>query len=103
VARQDISSIQNIKDFGTALTLGSIALGFVPGMQWVALAADVADVAYGMGQDKRINKAIEELANTIYLESSICLDMYIENIFAQLHKEQESTAQNIKNLFYEKF
>lgn len=103
VARQDISSIQTIKDFGTALTLGSIVLGFVPGMQWVALAADVADFAYGMGQDERINKAIEELANTIYLESSICLDMYIENIFAQLHKEQESTAQNIKNLFYEKF
>ena len=103
IGRQDVSNIQSIKNIGTALTVGSIALGFVPGMQWVAIAADVADFAYGMGQDSKISKAMDELANTIYQDSSKCLEMYIDNLFTQLKVEQESTAQKIKMIFYEEF
>ena len=103
IGRQGVSNIQTIKNIGTALTVGSIALGFVPGLQPVAIAADVADFAYGMGQDSQVNKAMEELANSIYQDSSKCLERYISEIFSQLYENQEITANNIKKIFYDEF
>jgi hypothetical protein len=109
IGRQDVNKIQSIKNIGTALTVGSIALGVAAGiasggtLSAVAFVADGADFAYGWGQDDKIHKAIEELANTIYQDSSICLKYYIDDIFSQLYNSQEITANNIKKIFYEEF
>lgn len=94
---------------GTALTVGSVTLGVAAGivsagaLAPIAFVADVADFAYGMGQDSQINKAMEALANTIYQDSSMCLEYYINDIFSQLYNNQEITANNIKKIFYEEF
>lgn len=109
IGRQDVNNIQSIKNMGTALTVGSITLGVAAGivsagaLAPIAFVADVADFAYGMGQDSQINKAMEALANTIYQDSSMCLEYYINDIFSQLYNNQEITANNIKKIFYEEF
>jgi hypothetical protein len=46
---------------------------------------------------------MEALANTIYQDSSMCLEYYINDIFSQLYNNQEITANNIKKIFYEEF
>ena len=103
IGRDDVSNIQDIKDVGTALTVGSIALGFIPGIGAVAIAADVVDIAYGLGQDDKINQATEQLANTIYKDSSKCIDGYITSIFNSLKESQQSTENNIKKIFNDEF
>lgn len=109
IGRQDVNNIQSIKNMGTALTVGSVAVGVAAGivsagaLAPIAFVADVADFAYGMGQDSQINKAMEALANTIYQDSSMCLEYYINDIFSQLYNNQEITANNIKKIFYEEF
>lgn len=109
IGRQDVNNIQSIKNMGTALTVGSVTLGVAAGivsagaLAPIAFVADVADFAYGMGQDSQINKAMEALANTIYQDSSMCLEYYINDIFSQLYNNQEITANNIKKIFYEEF
>lgn len=109
IGRQDVNNIQSIKNKGTVLTVGSVTLGVAAGivsagaLAPIAFVADVADFAYGMGQDSQINKAMEALANTIYQDSSMCLEYYINDIFSQLYNNQEITANNIKKIFYEEF
>ena len=103
IGRDDVSNIQDIKDVGTALTVGSIVLGFIPGIGAVAIAADVVDLAYGLGQDGKINQATEQLANTIYKDSSKCIDGYITSIFNSLKESQQSTENNIKKIFNDEF
>ena len=70
IGRDDVSEIQSIKNKGTALTVGSMVLGFVPGIGAIAIAADVADLAYGLTQDGQINQALTQMADTIYSDSS---------------------------------
>lgn len=103
IGRDDVSNIQDIKDVGTALTVGSIALGFIPGIGAVAIAADVVDLAYGLGQDGKINQATEQLANTIYKDSSICIDDYLSSVFNSLKESQQSTENNIRKIFNDEF
>ena len=93
----------SLYDVGTALSVGSIALGFIPGIGAVAIAADVVDLAYGLGQDDKINQATEQLANTIYKDSSKCIDGYITSIFNSLKESQQSTENNIKKIFNDEF
>lgn len=99
IGRNDVSAIQDIKDTGTALTIGSFALGLIPGIGTIAVAADVADLIYGIGEDGKINNAVDELANTIYNDSSFCINDYLNNIFRLLAESQQTTENNIRNIF----
>lgn len=99
IGRNDVSAIQDIKDMGTALTIGSFALGLIPGIGQIAVAADVADLIYGIGEDEKINNAVDELANTIYNDSSFCISDYLNNIFKLVAESQQTTENNIRNIF----
>ena len=80
-----------------------MALGFVPGIGAIAIAADVADFAYGLSQDGQVNKAIEQMANTIYNDSSHCIDNYLTDVFTSLTKSQKETENNIIKIFDDEF
>ena len=103
IGRDDVSEIQSIKNKGTALTVGSIALGLVPGIGAIAIAADVADLAYGLTQDGQINQALRQMADTIYSDSSRCIDDYLTGIFKSLTKSQKETENNIIKIFDDEF
>lgn len=103
IGRDDVTDIQNIRDTGTALTIGSLALGFVPGIGAVALAADVADLVYGLSQDGRINQAIEKLASTIYNDSLLCIGNYLTSVFGNLTESQQTTENNIRRIYNDEF
>ena len=103
IGRDDVSEIQSIKNKGTALTVGSIALGLVPGIGAIAIAADVADLAYGLTQDGQINQALTQMADTIYSDSSRCIDDYLTGIFKSLTESQKETENNIIKIFNDEF
>ena len=103
IGRDDVSEIQSIKNKGTALTVGSMALGLVPGIGAIAIAADVADLAYGLTQDGQINQALTQMADTIYSDSSRCIDDYLTGIFKSLTESQKETENNIIKIFNDEF
>ena len=103
IGRDDVNEIQSIKNKGTALTVGSMALGFVPGIGAIAIAADVADLAYGLTQDGQINQALTQMADTIYSDSSRCIDDYLTGIFKSLTESQKETENNIIKIFNDEF
>lgn len=103
IGRGEVNEVQNIKNVGTALTVGSLALGFIPGIGVIAAAADVADLAYGLSQDNQINQAVEQMANTIYNDSVICIDNYITTIFKDLAEAQQTTENNFIKVFNDDF
>jgi hypothetical protein len=103
IGRDDVSEIQSIKNKGTALTVGSMVLGFVPGIGAIAIAADVADLAYGLTQDGQINQALTQMADTIYSDSSRCIDDYLTGIFKSLTESQKETENNIIKIFNDEF
>jgi hypothetical protein len=103
IGRQDISEIQNLKNLGTALSVGSLALGFVPGIGAVAIAADAADLIYGLSQDGKISQALEHLASTLYNDSCACINDYITNIFDGLIESQIVTEKHFRKIFNEEF
>lgn len=103
IGRNDVTAIQDIKDTGTALTIGSLALGFVPGVGTIAVAADIADLIYGLGEEEKISNAMELLANTIYNDSSFCISNYLNQIFKLLTESQQATENNIRNIFNYEF
>ena len=103
IGRDDVSEIQSIKNKGTALTVGSMALGLIPGIGAIAIAADVADLAYGLTQDGQINQALTQMADTIYSDSSRCIDDYLTGIFKSLTESQKETENNIIKIFNDEF
>ena len=103
VGRSHIDNVQDIKDTGTALTVGSMALGFVPGIGAVAVAADVIDLAYGLSQDSQINEAMTELTNALYGDSLVCIEEYLQDIFGDIRHQMSKSANNIKITLYEEF
>ncbi len=104
IGRQDVQTISSIKVTGTALTLGSIAVGFIPGVgPLVTFAADVVDFAYGMTQDSQINLAMESLTQTLYEDSIISIDKYIEDVFAALREESQRKQSELMKMIYEEF
>lgn len=103
IGRQDISEIQNLKNLGTALSVGSLALGFVPGIGAVAIAADAADLIYGLSQDGKISQALEHLASTLYNDSCACINDYITNIFDGLIESQIVTEKHFRKIFNDEF
>ena len=103
IGRDDVSEIQSIKNKGTALTVGSMALGLIPGIGAIAIAADVVDLAYGLTQDGQINQALTQMADTIYSDSSRCIDDYLTGIFKSLAESQKETENNIIKIFNDEF
>ena len=103
IGRDDISEIQGIKNMGTTLSVGSLALGFVPGIGAIALAADAADLIFGLSQDGRIKQAMEQLAKTIYSDSCACINEYIACVFDGLTKSQQVTENNFRKIFNDEF
>ena len=103
IGRDEVSNIQNIKDVGTALTIGSLALSFIPGGGALAFIVDGADLVYGLSQDDRINQAIEQLSSTIYNDSLLCIGDYLTNIFKDLTESQKTTENNIRKIFNDEF
>ena len=103
IGRDDVNEIQSIKNKGTALTVGSMALGFVPGIGAIAIGADVVDLAYGLTQDGQINNALTQMADTIYSDSSRCIDNYLTDVFTSLTKSQKETESNIIKIFNDEF
>lgn len=103
IGRDDVNEIQSIKNKGTALTVGSMALGLIPGIGAIAIAADVADLAYGLTQDGQINQALTQMADTIYSDSSRCIDDYLTGIFKSLTESQKETENNIIKIFNDEF
>ena len=103
IGRDDVSEIQSIKNKGTALTVGSMALGFVPGIGAIAIAADVADLVYGLTQDGQINQALTQMADTIYSDSLRCIDDYLTGIFKSMVESQKETENNIIKIFNDEF
>ena len=104
IGRGKVDEVQNIKNIGTALTVGSFALGVIPGVGTaIAVAADVADFAYGLSQDEQINQAVEQMANTIYNDSVICIDNYITTVFQNLAEAQQTTENNFIKVFNDDF
>ncbi|MBQ9138053.1 MAG: hypothetical protein IJX65_05405 [Alistipes sp.] len=103
IGRDDISNIQGIKDLGTLLTVGSMALSFVPGVGAVAFVADVADLVYGFGQNEEVEHSIAQLAETIYNDSAVCIGDYISKVFTNLRQAQETTESNIRRIFNDDF
>lgn len=99
IGRNDVTTIQDIKNIGAALTIGSLALGFVPGVGTIAVATDIADLIYGLGEEEKISNAMELLANTIYNDSSFCINNYLSKIFKLLTELQQTTENNIRNIF----
>lgn len=103
IGRDDVSNIQSIKNTGTALSVGSLALGFIPGIGTVAVAADVIDLIYGVTEDGQINNAMEQLANTIYKDSSLCIDEFFRDVFGSLRTSRQKTEDNIRKIFNDEF
>ena len=105
IGRGEVEEIQSIKNFGTALTTSALALSAIPipHVQAVGVAADVADLIYSIWQEKGINQAIEQMANTVYNDSSHCIDNYLTDIFKSLAESQKETENNIIKIFNDEF
>jgi hypothetical protein len=101
IGRQDVDNISNIQLTGKALTAGSIALGFVPGIGALAIAADIADFAYSMTQDKQIDNAMLQLTQTLLDDSFKCVDNYINEVFRIVRSSKTYTDNNAKTRLYE--
>lgn len=99
IGRDNVSYIQNIKDIETALTI----LGFVPGIGTLGIIVDGVDLIYGMTQNGRIHGAIEQLANTVYNDSSLCINDYLTKVFNDLTKSQQVTENHIRKIFNDEF
>lgn len=103
IGRQDINTITDIKMTGTALTVGSLALGFIPGIGALAVAADVADFAYGMSQDTKISNAMNQLAKTLYEDSTDSVEKYLDSVFNTVKSEVTHSKIATKRIFHEEF
>ncbi len=103
LGQQDINRITDVKSTATALTVGSIALAFVPGAAPLALLADVADFAYGMSQDDKIRFAMEDLTATLYNDSMKCATDYLTEIMTQIRNQRDETETKILEAIYENF
>ena len=103
IGRNDVGRMQNIKDTGTALTVGSIALGFIPGIGALAFAADVADFAYGMRQDSKERKAIQDISDTIYNDSYASVESYLSRVFGGIRESRKTTEEAIRTIFEQDF
>ena len=103
IGRDDVSNIQSIKNTGAALTAVSTAISFIPYLNTIAIAADAIDIIYGFQQDGKINQAIEQLASTIYNDSSKCINEYIAALFKELKQQQYITEKNFRKIFKDEF
>ncbi len=104
IGQDEFNDIQQVKNIGTTLTIGSFALAFIPGVGTAAAtAADVADLAYGMGQDKRINQATENIGSRIYQDSTESIDYYLKKVFSELRESQQSSRDQFIRIFNEEF
>ena len=103
IGRGDVQRMQNIKDTATMLTVGSIALGFIPGIGALAFVADAADFAYAMGQDKKERKAIQSMSDTIYNDSMASVGEYLSYIFGSISKSRSDSEQMIRSIFIQDF
>ena len=98
-----IDTVQGIKTTGTVLSVGSMALGFVPGIGAVAIAADVIDLAYGLSQDSQIDSAMEELTNALYGDSLDSIEEYLQGVFGDVRRQRAESENNIRRRLYEEF
>ena len=103
IGRGDVSRMQNIKDTGTLLTVGSFALGFIPGVGALAFAADVADFAYGMKQDSKEQQAIQSMSDTIYNDSTFSVETYLSNVFSRIRESRNASEKKIRTIFKQDF
>lgn len=103
IGRQDINTITDIKTTGTVLTVGSIVIGFIPGIRILALAADIADFAYGMSQDSQISTAMNQLSKTLYVDSTESVEKYLCSVFNTVKTEIDNSEIATKKKFNEEF
>ena len=103
IGRHDINTITDIKMTGTVLTVGSLALGFIPGIGALAVAADVADFAYGMSQDTKISNAMNQLSRTLYEDSTDSVGKYLDSVFNTVKSEIDNSKIATKRKFHEEF
>lgn len=103
IGRDDVSNIQSIKNTGAAITAVSTAISFIPYLNTIAIAADALDIVYSFQQDGKINQAIEQLASTIYNDSSKCINEYIAALFKELKQQQYITEKNFRKIFKDEF
>ena len=103
IGRHDINTITDIKITGTVLTVGSLALGFIPGIGALAVAADVADFAYGMSQDNKISNAMNQLSRTLYEDSTDSVGKYLDSVFNTVKSEIDNSKIATKRKFHEEF
>lgn len=103
IGDEQVSEIQGIKNTSAALSIGSLALGFIPGVGPVAAVADVLDLLNGMTEDERINSLMTQLTATLYSDSLDCIDQYFQTIFSQFDGQRRETAANLMRLINEKF
>ena len=80
-----------------------MALGFVPGIGAVAIAADVIDLAYGLSQDSQIDSAMEELTNALYGDSLDSIEEYLQGVFGDVRRQRAESENNIRRRLYEEF
>ena len=103
IGRSHIDTVQGIKDTGAALSVGSMALGLVPGIGAVAVAADIIDLAYGLSQDSQIDSAMEQLTNALYGDSLDSIEEYLQSVFGDIRRQRTESENNIRRRLYEEF
>lgn len=103
IGRQDVDNISSIQFTGKALTVGSIALGFIPGIGALAIAADIADFAYGMTQDKQVNNAMLQLTQTLLDDSLKSVDSYLDEVFRSIRNSKTYSDNYAKSRLHEEF
>lgn len=103
IGRQDVDDISSIQFTGKALTVGSIALGFIPGIGALAIAADIADFAYGMTQDKQVDNAMLQLTQTLLDDSVKSVDIYLDEVFRAIRNSKTYSDDYAKLRLYEEF
>jgi hypothetical protein len=104
IGGDEFNEIQKVKNVGTILSVGSLALGLIPGVgTGVAAVADIADISYGMSKDNRINHAMENIGSRIYQDSSNSIDYFLTKVFDELKESQQRSEDLFIRIFNEEF
>ena len=103
IGNEHARKLDEIKFTANALTIGSFALGFVPGVGAIALAADVADFAYGMNQDKKEDEAMKKFTATLYGDSLDCIESYLQDVFGDIRSQRAESEKCIRRRLNEDF
>lgn len=98
---REIDKIKGIKAVGSALSWGSLAIGFIPGINMIGIIADAVDLIYGLRQSGKVNEAMSRLSDALYEGSISGADEYITSVFKAVNTNISDTNNLIKEALYE--